>query len=56
MKRITDPDFVYTNAASTDIKRTFAKARLRLKREAERQRAADTEAQQKVTTIKGRGK
>ena len=56
MKRLTDPDFVYTNSASTDIKRTFAKARLRLKREAERQRVADEEAKVKVTTIKGRGK
>ena len=52
MKRITDSDFVYTNSASTDIKRTFAKARLRLKREAERRAADDKEAQQKVAQIK----
>ena len=56
MKRITDSDFVYTNAVATDIKRTFAKARLRLKREAERQAIADAEAQKKVSTIQPRRK
>jgi hypothetical protein len=48
MKRITDSDFVYTNSVSTDLKRTFAKARLRIKREAY-QRKQETE--NKVQTI-----
>lgn len=30
MKHILDKDFVYTNAASTDIRRTFAKIRQEL--------------------------
>ena len=36
MKRITDPDFKYTNAASTDIRKTFARVRREQKAAAEK--------------------
>jgi hypothetical protein len=35
-KRITDPDFRYTPAASTDLRKTFARVRREQRREQER--------------------
>ena len=35
MKRITDPDFKYVNAASTDIRRTFKRIRDEMRKERE---------------------
>lgn len=32
-KKLTDPDFVYRNAANTDVKATFAKIYREMKRE-----------------------
>lgn len=43
---ITDPSFRYKNSAETDIRKTFANARRRMKSENETERAA------KVTPIR----
>jgi hypothetical protein len=49
MKSILHPDFKYTPAASTDIRKTFA----RLRREAKaREQADQAEAVSKVRTLK----
>jgi len=55
MKPITDPTFRYVNAASTDISKTIARARLRLKREAEERARDDQERAAKVKTITRKG-
>jgi hypothetical protein len=36
MKRILDPDFKYVSAASTDIRKTFARARKEQKKATQR--------------------
>lgn len=35
MKRITDPEFKYTNSADTDIRKTFARIRKEQKKQQE---------------------
>lgn len=42
-KSILDPSFKYTPSHSTDIRRTFRKARQQLEREGAQQRAKDAE-------------
>ena len=47
MKSILDPTFSYTPAASTDLRKTFA----RVRREMKRQARVDAEASAKVSPI-----
>jgi len=49
VKRILDPSFKYVPAAKTDIEKTFARERARLKAEAERNAQ---EQQTKVSPLK----
>jgi hypothetical protein len=51
MKRITDPTFRYTRAIDTDVGKTFAKARRRMREEREAQARADAEAAEKVSPM-----
>ncbi len=53
---ILDPKFRYTNAASTDIAKTFARIRREQAEQAKRDAADKLEASKKVRTIKGAGK
>lgn len=39
MKRITDPDFRYVNAANTDIRKTFARVRAEMRKAREQEAA-----------------
>ena len=47
MKSILDPSFHYTPAASTDLRKTFARVRRELRRQAQ----IDAEASAKVSPI-----
>ena len=47
MKSILDPSFHYTPAASTDLRKTFARVRRELRRQAQ----LDSEASAKVSPI-----
>jgi hypothetical protein len=47
MKSILDPSFTYTPAASTDLRKTFA----RVRREMKKQARADAETSAKVSPI-----
>ena len=40
MMKITDPEFVYRNSASTDLKATFERVRERMRAEADAAKAA----------------
>ena len=51
MKRITDKDFVYVNAANTDIRKTFERARLALQAKAEADARDAKEREQKLFQI-----
>ena len=48
---ILDKNFRYTNAASTDIARTFARVRKQLAEEAKRKAENEVEATKKVAKI-----
>lgn len=50
---ILDPKFRYTNSASTDIAKTFARIRREQAEALKRQQADLAEASKKVTKIKG---
>lgn len=52
MKSITDPTFQYTPSVETDLRKTFAKVRRRLKEEAAERERAEAEAKSKVAQIK----
>jgi hypothetical protein len=47
-KSILDPEFKYRNAASTDVRKTFERARRELRLEQERRRSAQEFASAKV--------
>jgi hypothetical protein len=54
---LTDPAFRYTPSASTDLRKLFARIKRDQRAEAERQRAAEEEAQRVVRPItKAKGK
>jgi hypothetical protein len=53
MNSILNPQFRYTNAASTNLHKTFARIRREQEREKKEQDAAVAEAQRKVANIKG---
>ncbi len=48
VKRITDPAFRYTNSASTNLEKTFARIRKELKEQREREQANAEEAKRVV--------
>jgi hypothetical protein len=52
-KRITDPDFRYTPASKTDIRKTFARVRRELA-EAEARTRSETDTKVKPLQRKGR--
>jgi septal ring factor EnvC (AmiA/AmiB activator) len=54
MNSILNPQFRYINAASTNIAKTFAKARKALAEQAKKDAESQAEAQRKVANIKGR--
>lgn len=51
MKSILDPTFRYTPSVSTDIRKTFAKARRQQARDAEAEARDAAEAKAKLATI-----
>lgn len=51
---ILDPKFRYTNAASTNIAKTFNRIRREQAEQAKRKVADEAEAAAKVTNLKGR--
>jgi hypothetical protein len=52
MKSILDPSFKYANAASTDLRKTFARVRRDLREKEERKKEAEAEQHQKVRQLK----
>ena len=52
MKSIFDRSFRYTSSAETDVRKTFARVRRRLKEEEELRAHAEAEAKAKVSPIK----
>lgn len=48
MKSILDPSFVYRNAAETDLRKTFARVRRRMRKEEE---AKKSTAEASVTSL-----
>jgi hypothetical protein len=52
MKSIFDRSFRYTSSAETDVRKTFARIRRRLKEEEELRAIAEAEAKAKVSPIK----
>lgn len=56
VKNILDQSFRYTPAVGTDLRETFRKERLRLKRIAERQQAAEVEAKTVLAKREIRGR
>lgn len=52
MKSIFDRSFRYTSSAETDLRKTFAKVRRRLREEDELRALAEAEAKAKVSPIK----
>jgi hypothetical protein len=55
-KPITDPTFRYTNAASTDLRKTFARIRRELAERAKVQSEAEIEQARVVRTLRKAGK
>ena len=51
MNSILNPSFRYTDSASTNIAKTFAKIRKQLAEEEKRKQAAEAERQEKVRSI-----
>lgn len=51
MKRITDPTFRYTHSSLTDLSKTFARERRRLKEAAELAKRVNAEQVAKVRNI-----
>jgi DNA transposition AAA+ family ATPase len=52
MKSIFDRSFRYTSSAETDLRRTFARVRRRIREEEELRALAEAEAKAKVSPIK----
>lgn len=52
MKSIFDRSFRYTSSAETDLRKTFARARRKLRDEEELRAMAEAEAKAKVSPIK----
>jgi hypothetical protein len=52
MKSIFDRSFRYTSSAETDLRKTFARVRRRLREEDELRALAEAEAKAKVSPIK----
>jgi hypothetical protein len=52
MKSVLDRSFHYTPSVETDLKKTFARIRRRLKEEEKERLLADAEAKGKVSPIK----
>lgn len=52
MKTILDRTFQYTPSMETDLKKTFARIRRRLKEQEQAQTLADAEAKAKVSPLK----
>ena len=51
MKSILDPSFRYTSSANTDIRKTFARVRREMRRQAQTSTRQDSESAPKVTPI-----
>jgi hypothetical protein len=51
MKSIFDRSFRYTSSAETDVRKTFARARRRIKEEEELRALSEAEAKAKVSPI-----
>ena len=51
MKSILDPSFRYTSSANTDIRKTFARVRREMRRQAQPSSRQDSDAAVKVTPI-----
>ena len=52
MKSIFDRSFRYTSSAETDLRKTFARVRRRLREEEELRALAEAEAKSKVSPLK----
>jgi hypothetical protein len=52
MKSIFDRSFRYTSSAETDVRKTFARVRRRIKEEEDLRALAEAEAKAKVSPIK----
>lgn len=52
MKSILNSSFHYTSSAETDLRKTFAKIRRKLREEAERRAQLEAETKYKVSPIK----
>lgn len=52
MKSVLDRSFQYTPSVETDLRKTFARIRRRLKEEERERMLADAEAKAKVASIK----
>ncbi len=52
MKSIFDRSFRYTSSAETDVRKTFARVRRRIKEEEDLRAVAEAEAKAKVSPIK----
>jgi hypothetical protein len=52
MKSIFDRSFRYTSSAETDLRKTFARVRRRIREEEELRTIAEVEAKAKVSPIK----
>lgn len=52
MKSIFDRSFRYTSSAETDLRKTFARVRRRIREEEELRSLAEAEAKAKVSPIK----
>ena len=52
MKSIFDRSFRYTSSAETDLRKTFARARRKIREEEEMRALAEAEAKSKVSPIK----
>jgi hypothetical protein len=52
MKSILNSSFHYTSSAETDLRKTFAKIRRKLREDAERRAQIEAEAKYKVSPIK----
>jgi hypothetical protein len=56
MKSILNSSFHYTSSAETDLRKTFAKIRRKLREDAERRAQVEAEAKYKVSPIKPQAK
>ena len=52
MKSIFDRSFRYTSSAETDVRKTFARVRRKIREEEEMRALAEAEAKSKVSPIK----